>query len=378
MNVVTLVKMIMEVQKEGVIFWVLLIALKCYQVVAVVVVYGLNQGLGGALARVGTEYYMKDVQKVQPSEAQAYSGITNIPWIIKPIWGLLTDVVPILGYRRRPYFILAARMHNRGVPWNLLSGVIQDRVLSELPKIRYTECFGGVEVAFPVAVWGVVRLCETFSCESAQNLKFLRLSLQVRGLCWSYYHLLVAEIRICVIGILSMFFLSFHDKLHIVLALVSLTIGSAGVAIADTVDACVAQHSGIHPTLAPDMQSLCALSSSIGSLIGFSLSGVFVHLIGPRGVYRLLSIPHALVLLVGSVLKEPHSPSVAYNQIYYFEYQVTERFVDAATAMWTTLKSEDIWRPSLYMYLSFALSLNINEGLFYWETDSKAGPSFSQ
>lgn len=76
-------------------------------VVGVVVVYGINQGFGGALARVGTEYYMKDVQKVQPSAAQAYSGITNIPWIIKPIWGLLTDVVPILGYRRRPYFILA-------------------------------------------------------------------------------------------------------------------------------------------------------------------------------------------------------------------------------------------------------------------------------
>ncbi|MFS7898204.1 putative biopterin transporter family [Helianthus anomalus] len=73
----------------------------------VVVVYGINQGFGGALGRVGTEYYMKDVQKVQPSAAQAYQGITNIPWIIKPVWGLLTDVVPILGYRRRPYFVIA-------------------------------------------------------------------------------------------------------------------------------------------------------------------------------------------------------------------------------------------------------------------------------
>lgn len=32
----------------------------------------------------------------------------------------------------------------------------------------------------------------------------------------------------------------------------------------------------------------------------------------------------------------------------------------------------------MYMYLSFAVSLNINEGLFYWYTDSKGGPSFSQ
>lgn len=85
------------------------------------------------------------------------------------------------------------------------------------------------------------------------------------------------------IGVVSMLFLSLHKKLHIAFALLLLTAGSAGVAIADvTVDACVAQNSGTHPSLAADMQSLCALSSSIGSLVGFSLSGIFVHLIGPK------------------------------------------------------------------------------------------------
>lgn len=79
-------------------------------VFGVLVVYGISQGVGGALARVGTEYYMKDVQKVQPSEAQVYSGITSIPWLVKPIWGLLTDIVPICGYRRRPYFIVSGNI----------------------------------------------------------------------------------------------------------------------------------------------------------------------------------------------------------------------------------------------------------------------------
>lgn len=80
-----------------------------------------------------------------------------------------------------------------------------------------------------------------------------------------------------------MLFLSLHKELHIALALLSLTAASASVAIADvTVDACVAQKSGSHPSLAADMQSLCSLSASIGSLIGFSFSGIFVHLIGPQ------------------------------------------------------------------------------------------------
>lgn len=81
-------------------------------VFSVVIVYGVSQGLGGAFSRISTEYYMKDVQKVQPSESQVYSGITSIPWMVKPIWGLLTDAVPILGFRRRPYFLFAGKICN--------------------------------------------------------------------------------------------------------------------------------------------------------------------------------------------------------------------------------------------------------------------------
>jgi hypothetical protein len=35
-------------------------------------------------------------------------------------------------------------------------------------------------------------------------------------------------------------------------------------------------------------------------------------------------------------------------------------------------------KPSLYMYLSLALSISTHEGQFYWYTDPKAGPAFSQ
>ncbi|KAE9586911.1 putative folate-biopterin transporter, major facilitator superfamily domain-containing protein [Lupinus albus] len=252
-------------------------------VFGVIVIYGVSQGLGGALSSVGTKYYMKDIQKVQPSEAQVYSGITYIPWIVKPLWGLLTDVLPIFGYRRRPYFILAG-----------------------------------------------------------------------------------------FIGVIGMLLLSLHKNLHLVLALLSLTAGSAGVAIADvTIDACVAQNSICHPSLAADMQSLCAFSSSVGALLGFSISGIFVHLMGPMGVFGLITIPAGLVILVGFLLEEPHMPNFAYHQ-------VNRKFIDASKAMWRTLKSGEVWRPCLYMYLSLALSLNILEGMFYWYTDKEAGPSFSE
>ncbi|XP_062233425.1 probable folate-biopterin transporter 2 isoform X2 [Phragmites australis] len=76
-------------------------------VFGVVATYGISQGLGGGITRVASDYYWKDVQRVQPSAAQVYQGVTSIPWMVKPLWGLLTDVLPVVGYRRRPYFILA-------------------------------------------------------------------------------------------------------------------------------------------------------------------------------------------------------------------------------------------------------------------------------
>ncbi|XP_019248142.1 PREDICTED: probable folate-biopterin transporter 3 isoform X2 [Nicotiana attenuata] len=250
---------------------------------AVVIVYGINQGMSLGLSKISTQYYMKDEQKLQPSEAQIYFGIIQLPWVVKPLWGLLTDTLPIFGYRRRPYFML-----------------------------------GGF------------------------------------------------------IGVVAMLSLSINQNLHLAFALLCLMAGSAGVAIADvTIDACVTENSISYPSLASDMQSLCGLSSSVGQLIGFGISGFLVHLIGSKGVFGILSIPAGLVILVGMMSRETYVPNVAYKR-------VSQKFSDAGKAMWMALKCQSVWRPCIYMYISLALSFHIHEGMFYWYTDAKDGPSFSK
>ena len=105
-------------QKEGIlglimgpVYWFRMLGkeLKWSFVCGVIIVYGINQGVAIGLNKVSIQYYMKDVQKLQPSEAQVYLGLVQIPWIIKPVWGILTDVIPIAGYRRRPYFLFAGK-----------------------------------------------------------------------------------------------------------------------------------------------------------------------------------------------------------------------------------------------------------------------------
>ena len=93
-----------------------------------------------------------------------------------------------------------------------------------------------------------------------------------------------------VLGTAPMLFLCLYKKLHLLLAVLSMTVSSAGAAIADvTVDACVAHNSNKYQHLAPDMQSLCSFSSSTGALLEFFLSGILVHFIGSKVLFILQS-----------------------------------------------------------------------------------------
>ncbi|XWS70512.1 hypothetical protein CRYUN_Cryun03dG0054100 [Craigia yunnanensis] len=254
-------------------------------VFGIALVYGLSQGFSGSFFKVVTDYYWKDVQKVQPSVVQLYIGLYYIPWIMKPVWGLFTDVFPIKGYRRRPFFVVA--------------GII-----------------GGAS-ALMVALFG---------------------------------NLPAALALGCLVGV------------------------ATGMAIADvTIDACIARNSIEFPSLAPDMQSLCGICSSAGALIGYSTSGFFVHHLGAQGALILLAIPPVFITVLGFVIHEMRSSVLNAEK----QKAMTTLGV-AIRGMYQTIKFPEVWKPSLYMYLSFSLSISTHEGQFYWYTDPKAGPAFSQ
>jgi len=72
----------------------------------VYVVEGIGQ------ARVGIvfqplNHYLKDIGWT-PLQVTAFLAILNFPWIIKPVFGLVSDFIPLFGYRRKSYLIIAS------------------------------------------------------------------------------------------------------------------------------------------------------------------------------------------------------------------------------------------------------------------------------
>jgi predicted MFS family arabinose efflux permease len=71
----------------------------------VYVVEGVGQ-IGGLISQPLT-YYLKQAQGWTPVQVTAFITLFNVPWIIKPLYGLVSDFVPLFGYRRKSYLLIA-------------------------------------------------------------------------------------------------------------------------------------------------------------------------------------------------------------------------------------------------------------------------------
>lgn len=69
-------------------------------------VEGIGQARVGIILQPLT-YYLKE-SGWTPLQVTGYFGVLNFPWIIKPVFGLVSDFVPLLGYRRTSYLMLAS------------------------------------------------------------------------------------------------------------------------------------------------------------------------------------------------------------------------------------------------------------------------------
>ncbi|MFZ4678372.1 MAG: folate/biopterin family MFS transporter, partial [Nodosilinea sp.] len=91
------------------------------ELAAILLVYFVQGIL--SLARLAVSFFLKDDLGLTPAAVAAFTGIATLPWTIKPLFGLLSDGLPIFGYRRRPYLILSGLL-GAGA-WLAMATVVQ-------------------------------------------------------------------------------------------------------------------------------------------------------------------------------------------------------------------------------------------------------------
>lgn len=90
------------------------------ELIAILLVYFVQGILG--LARLAVSFFLKDELGLSPAQVAALMGIAALPWVVKPLFGFVSDGLPIFGYRRRPYLILSGLLG--AIAWVSLATVV--------------------------------------------------------------------------------------------------------------------------------------------------------------------------------------------------------------------------------------------------------------
>jgi folate/biopterin transporter len=90
------------------------------ELVAILLVYFVQGILG--LARLAVGFFLKDDLALSPAQVSALLGVAAIPWMIKPLFGFMSDGLPIFGYRRRPYLVLSGVLG--AIAWVAMATVV--------------------------------------------------------------------------------------------------------------------------------------------------------------------------------------------------------------------------------------------------------------
>eukprot|EP00929_Paragymnodinium_shiwhaense_P033363 TRINITY_DN18328_c0_g2_i1.p1 TRINITY_DN18328_c0_g2~~TRINITY_DN18328_c0_g2_i1.p1 ORF type:complete len:419 (+),score=61.33 TRINITY_DN18328_c0_g2_i1:207-1463(+) len=108
---------------------------------AAVLQCGLNQGVGQTVFHMARKVYVSNIGLDGATSAR-YVAAGHVPWCVKPLYGMLSDAVPLLGFRRTPYFLLGGIS---GVLAYLIAAVVQP----ERSGIVFMLVLFNVSIAMP-------------------------------------------------------------------------------------------------------------------------------------------------------------------------------------------------------------------------------------
>src|SRR6516225_4325211 len=143
----------------------------------------LVEGLGQIVGLISQPltYFLKQVHGWTPVQVTAFITLFNLPWIIKPVYGLVSDFIPLFGYRRKSYLLIANAAATCG--FLLVSRLtVPDQLVFALMLTAYAMAISST-------------LCRAVLVENGQRLKESSTFINQR---WLWYN--VAAMTAAIVG----------------------------------------------------------------------------------------------------------------------------------------------------------------------------------
>ena len=291
-------------------------------VAAILVVYFVQGALG--LARLSTTFYLKDDLHLSAAEVAALGGVITLPWLVKPLYGFVTDSYPFLGYRRRSYLAAAGAV-------GCASYLALSAGLPTAPQTVGALVLGSAAVAVSDVV------ADSMVVERARAI----------GLGTAVAH--------------------DDDDDDAADAAPALTEASDAALpeLTLTTDAQAREENKASGTL----QSLCWSSRAVGSLSSAYFSGAALQALGAKTVFGISSILPLLVTAAAVFVDEPRVEEAPDEADADDEASSQLEVAKAQVALlWSALSRREIWQPALFVGF-FLATPSADSAFLYFLTD---------
>lgn len=271
-------------------------------------VYFVQGALG--LSRLATSYFYKDELHLSPAETAAIAGIVSIPWVIKPIYGFITDGLPLFGYKRKSYLIFSGIVGC--LSWLALGTIVTDSTGAIIANV-----IGSASIAVSDVVVDslVVEKSRVTSDTTAEDRTYEKLE-------------------------------SPSDK------------SLDRKPFLEKTDSLPTSESK-----AGDLQSLCWGASSVGGIFSAYFSGSLLEVLSTRQIFMLTSLFPLITSFTSLYLDEARAEPVGKNAMTEFTANMRVQLVQLKN----TLLKPEIYLPVLFVFM-WQSTPSADSAMFYYTT----------
>lgn len=157
------------------------------ELIAILTIYFVQGIL--MLSRLAVSFFLKDELLLSPVQMSAIIGISTIPWMIKPLYGFISDILPLFGYHRKTYIFLSGIIGSAA--WLSLGTIVNSG--STATMMILLSSFS-VALSDVIVDSIVVERARSESAEKLGSLQSLCWAISaIGGLCTAYFSGLLLE-----------------------------------------------------------------------------------------------------------------------------------------------------------------------------------------
>ena len=280
--------------------------------VTILAVYFVQGVLG--LSRLAVSFYFKDELHLSPADAGALLSFSSLPWLVKPLYGFLSDGFPLFGYRRRSYLFLSGLLGC--ISWIAFGTIVHDTSSALVCVIASSAS---------VAISDVV--ADSIVVEQSRVINEESTAIQQKGEIYALDYI--------------------EEPVRTASSSEQSTSNSA------------------------DLQSLCWGSAAVGGILSAYFSGSLLQVVSPQQVFLITSIFPLLTACSALLIDEKPLSSGNNNNNTNNGVSITD-FMSSVSVqvsdLWKTISRKSLYLPVLFIFL-WQATPSAESAMFYFTTN---------